>query len=513
MPMPPPAAAVPVVRTAVCHGPARVAHATIGAVSPPDPLYRQIADALADAIGAGTLRHGERLPSVRDLARQRGVSLATATQAYRTLEDRRLVEARPRSGYFACRVPTRLPEPAMSRPPQRARSVDRSHLAAEVMCMAEDPAVLSFGAACGGPELFDPDRLRLALQRAAQRHRPLLTRYGFGPGQPALRRAIAREALSLGCDLDPNRILTTHGAREAIALCLRAVTQPGDIVALESPTFFGFLETLEVLGLRALEIPTHPRRGLSLDALELALQTQPVKALLLVPTLQNPLGACLSLADRKRLARLAAEHRLPVIEDVLYNDLAEQGPQRRAIKSFDRDGWVMLCSSFSKTLAPGVRLGWTEAGRWSAQVLQAKMATTGGQSPVLELAIADLLTQPGHQAQLRQLRRVIAARVDAARQLIAEHFPKGTRVTDPPGNFILWVELPRSVDGLALAEACRAERICIAPGSLFSAGERYRHCIRLGVGGRWDDAQRVALCRVGALAHALLDIADTPKAA
>lgn len=458
---------------------------------------------MASAIRAGTLRRGERLPSVRELARQRGVSLSTATQAYRTLEDSRLVEARARSGYFVSAPPLRLPEPAMSRPPSRPRAVDRASLAAHLMQLASDPAYVSFGAAYPSAELFDPDRLRQALHRTAQRHRHELTLYAVGPGQPAVRRAIARHALSFGCDLDPERIITTQGAREAIALCLRAVTRPGDTVALESPTYFGFLEVLEVLGLRALEIPTHPRTGLSLDALQLALQTQPVKALLLVPTLSNPLGACLTLADRKRLAAMAAEHQLPVIEDVIYNDLAEHDDKRRAVRSFDRDGWVMLCGGFSKTLAPGLRLGWTEAGRWTTPVLQAKVATTGGQPPVMELAVADLLTQPGRQAQLRQLRHTIAQRVDEARQLIATHFPKGTRVTDPPGNFILWIELPAGINALALSEACLAEHICIAPGQLFSASERYRHCIRLGVGGRWDAAQRQALCRVGALACAL----------
>jgi DNA-binding transcriptional MocR family regulator len=476
-------------------------------VSQDDRLYQQIADAMAGAIRAGTLRRGERLPSVRELARQRGVSLSTATQAYRMLEDSRLVEARARSGYFVSTPPARLPEPAMSRPPNRPRAVDRASLAAHLMQLASDPAYISFGAAYPAAELFDPDRLRQALHRTAQRHRQELTRYAVGPGQPAVRRAIARHALSFGCDLDPERIITTQGAREAIALCLRAVTRPGDTVALESPTYFGFLEVLEVLGLRALEIPTHPRTGLSLDALQLALQTQPVKALLLVPTLSNPMGACLTLADRKRLAAMAAEHHLPVIEDVIYNDLAEHDDKRRAVRSFDRDGWVMLCGGFSKTLAPGLRLGWTEAGRWTTPVLQAKVATTGGQPPVMELAVADLLTQPGRQAQLRQLRHTIAQRVDEARQLIAAHFPKGTRVTDPPGNFILWVELPAGVEALALSEACLAEHICIAPGQLFSASERYRHCIRLGVGGRWDAAQRQALGRIGALACALQGIA------
>lgn len=468
------------------------------------PLYLTIAQALAQGIEAGTLRRGERLPSLRALARQRGVSLSTATLAYRTLEDRRLVEVRDRSGWFvAGSAPARLPEPAPSRPPARAQRVDRSQIAADLMRMVDDPTVLSFGAACPGPDLFDPDRLRLALQRAAQRHRPLLTRYGFGPGQPTLRRAIARDALSLGCDLDPERLIVTHGAREALALCLQAVTRPGDVVALESPTFFGFLETIEALGLRALEIPTHPRTGLSLDALDLALRTQPVKALLLVPTLSNPLGACLPLAQRRRLAAMAAEHRLPVIEDVIYNDLAPEGTPRRAVKSFDREGWVMLCHSFSKTLAPGVRLGWCEPGRWRDRVLQLKTATTGGQSPVLELAIADLLSQPGHQAGLRQLRRAIAERVDAARRLIAQHFPAGTRVTDPPGGFILWVELPRQIDSVQLAEACLAEGLCIAPGLLFSASDRYRHCLRIGLGGPWDRAHQQGLARIGSLAHGL----------
>lgn len=468
------------------------------------PLYLTIAEALAHSIAVGTLRRGERLPSLRALARQRGVSLSTATLAYRTLEDQRLVEVRDRSGWYVSGPPAALREPAASRPTPRARQVDRMQLAAELMRWVDDPGLHSFGAACPGPELFDPDRVRLALQRAAQRHRPLLTRYGFGPGQPALRRAIARDALSLGCDLDPERLIVTHGAREALSLCLRAVTQPGDVVALESPTFFGFLETLEVMGLRALEIPTHPRHGLSLEALELALRTQPVKALLLVPTLSNPLGACLPLAQRRRLAAMAAEHQLPVIEDVIYNDLAPEGTPRRAVKSFDPEGWVMLCHSYSKTLAPGMRLGWCEPGRWHDRVLQLKITSTGGQAPVLELAIADLLSQPGHQAALRQLRRAIAERVEAARTLIARHFPAGTRVTDPPGGFILWVELPREIDTVQLAEACLADSICIAPGLLFSASDRYRHCLRLGLGGRWDAAQQQALARIGSLAQALL---------
>ena len=469
-----------------------------------DTLYLQIAESLAGPIRAGTLARGERLPSVRELARQQGVSQATVVQAYRLLEDHRLIEARPRSGYFVAARPARLLEPHVSQPPVDALAVDIGSLAASVMRLANQPDIISFGAACPTAELFPQERVRRAMSRAAQRHRATLCQYPLGPGDEGLRRAIARHALRMGCSLDPAEILVTNSCLESITLCLRAVTRPGDVVALESPTYFGFLEILEHLHLKALEIPTHPRTGISLDALQLALETQPVKAVLVVPTLSNPLGSTLPLAERRRLAQLISEHQVPLIEDVLYNDLAEQEDRRRAVKSFDSHGLVMICGSFSKTVAPGLRLGWVDAGRWTAQVQRMKAATSGGQTAVVEHALADLLSQPGAEAAYRQLRSTIAARVDEARDLIARHFPKGTRVTDPPGGFILWVELPGGIDSLTLYQAALRQGICIGPGKLFSATDRFRHCIRLGVGGRWDDAQREGLRRVGALACALL---------
>ncbi|PXW99562.1 DNA-binding transcriptional MocR family regulator [Sphaerotilus hippei] len=470
----------------------------------PETLYLQIADRIAQSIRAGTLTRGKRIPSVRELAGQQGVSPSTVVQAYRALEDARLIEARPRSGYFVAARSTRLPEPEPSLPPARSMPVDVSSLGEQVMRLAMDPDYVSFGAACPSGELFAQERVRRAVSRAAQRHRTSLTRYPLGPGNESLRRAIARHALGMGCQLDARDVLVTNGCLESISLCLRAVTQPGDVVALESPTYFGFLEILESMNLRALEIPTHPRTGISLDALQLAFDTQPVKAVLAVPTLSNPMGSCLPLADRRRLAQMLSQKGIPLIEDVLYNDLAEQDDKRRAVKSFDTTGHVMICGSFSKTVAPGIRLGWVEAGRWAPQVRRLKAVHAGSHTELLELAMADLLTQPGNGSQYRQLRATIAARVDEARGLISESFPRGTRVTDPAGGFILWVELPGGLDSMALYRACLDERICIAPGTMFSATDRYRHCIRLGVGGRWDDAQRAGLRRIGAIARGLI---------
>jgi DNA-binding transcriptional MocR family regulator len=473
-------------------------------------LYLQIAESIATPIRAGTLARGDRVPSVRELARRHGVSLGTVMQAYRMLEDSRLIEARTRSGYFVAARPPKPPEPEASNPPASSMAVDVSSLAARVMTLAHDPACVSFGAACPSSDLFSQERVRRAVSRAAQRHRATLTQYTIGPGDQSLRRAIARHALRMGCQLDARDVVVTNSCLESITLCLRSVTQPGDVVALESPTLFSFLEILENLHLRALEIPTHPRTGLSLDALQLAFDTQPVKAVLAVPTLSNPIGATMPLAERRRLAQMVAERRVPLIEDVLYNDFAEDDELRRAVRSFDTSGHVMICGSFSKTIAPGLRLGWVAAGRWGESLARLKQATSGSQSVMLERALADLLTQPGIEAGYRQMRASLAARVDEARGLIAQHFPKGTRVTNPAGGLILWAELPRGIDALALFQASLAENIVIAPGTMFSATDHFRHCIRLGLGGVWDDAHRRALRRVGSLAATLQQRAGVP---
>ena len=470
----------------------------------PDTLYLRIADAMARQIRTGTLSRGERIPSVRNLAHQHGVSQSTVVQAYRTLEDARLIEARPRSGYFVAARPPQLPEPDTSRPPKRSVSVGISAMASRMMSVAHHPDYVSFGAACPDAALFAQERVRRAVSRATQRHRATLCQYPFGPGDESLRKAIARHALRMGCHVDADDVIVTSSCLESITLCLRTVTRPGDVVALESPTYYGFLEILESLGLRALEIPTHPRTGLSLDALQLALDTQPVKAILAVPTLSNPLGASMPLAERRRLAQMLARHQVPLIEDVLYNDLCEEDDRRRAVQSFDTGGQVMLCGSFSKTIAPGLRLGWIAAPGRTERLQRLKAATSGSETVMLQRALADLLTQPGIEAGYRQLRAVVAARMDEARAVISRHFPKGTRMTSPAGGYILWLELPGEVDTEALFHTCLEERICIAPGSLFSTNDRFRRCVRLGLGGKWGEAERRALARVGRLATELM---------
>lgn len=470
------------------------------------PLYQQIAQTLAQLIHSGAFRAGQRLPSVRATALAQGVSISTAMQAYRQLEEQGLVQARPKAGYFVRRA-QRIAQPGLSAPPQRSFLLERQSRS-EAFAMLHQPGDrATFGGFTPqSSELFDEDRLRVAIGRASRVHRHSLTEYNKADaGRPALRQAVAQRALQLGCALDASDIVITASCTQAVSLCLRAVTQPGDVVALESPTFFGYLDLIESLGLRVLEIPTHPATGLSLPALELALDTQPVKAVLAAPTLSNPLGSVMPLAAKQRLVRLLAQRRVPLIEDVVFNDLLSGDERRKAAKSWDTEGNVMVCGSFAKTLTPGIRLGWVEAGRWRDAVATHKRLQGAATNVVLEEALADLLTQGSYEAHLRRLTASMRQRRHEARHLIAHHFPRGTRVSNPPSGDTLWLELHPAIASMDLFKRCASEGITFGPGELFTATDRYRNCLRLNFSGPWNTVTMQALARIGEIARQMLE--------
>jgi len=316
---------------------------------------------------------------------------------------------------------------------------------------------------------------------------------------------VARRAHHLGCALEADDIVITASCTQAVSLCLSVLTRPGDVVAIESPTFFGHLDLLESLGLRALEIPTHPRTGVSLPALELALDTQAVKAVLLTPTLSNPLGSVMPLAAKRRLVQLLAEREVPLIEDVVFNDLLASDERRKAAKAFDTQEGVMMCGSFAKTVSPGIRLGWTAPGRWRERVATQKRLQGAATNVVMEHALADLLQRGSYETHMRRLRTRLSERLGEAREQIARDFPAGTRVSNPPSGYSLWVELPTALDSMALFERCVAQGITFGPGPLFTATGRYRHGLRLSLSGAWGDTERQALAVIGQQANAMAD--------
>jgi DNA-binding transcriptional MocR family regulator len=467
-------------------------------------LYESVATEIATLIDAGTLLPGERVPSVRRLSRQKRVSISTVLQAYRLLENRGRIEARPQSGYYVRARARPVAEPVISSPPKVPSPVGVHDLVSRVLGATHDSRVVRLGAALPGHELMPAARLRRMLAATARRCPEALTTYAVPPGREELRRQIVRHTLNWGCSLTADDVIITNGCMEALNLCLRAVAGPGDIVALESPTYFGLLQIIESLGMKALEIPTHPRNGISLDALALACEREKVKACLVMSNISNPLGSMMPDAAKKRMVQLLARRGIPLIEDLVYGDLYFSQTPPHAAKAHDRNGMVMLCSSFSKTLAPGFRVGWVAPGRWRAQVERLKFVSSVGNPELLQLTIAEFLENGGYERQLRSLRRAFAARIEHTKRAVAEHFPEGTRATNPAGGFVLWVELPAGADSLALYESAMREGISIAPGPMFSASDRYRNCIRLNCGCTWTPLVERALARVGELVKAQL---------
>lgn len=477
----------------------RGAGATLSGVTA--PLYARIANRYAKAIQDGAYAVGDRLPSVRDLCREEGVSPSTAVQALAHLEAIGAAEARPRSGFFV-RPRTVAPPPSPPRAAPGATAVTVGALVQEIYRAARDPRVVPLGAGAPAPALLPTRALARAMGAAARRAREGGVEYEFPPGLLELRRAIARRTLSLGCALGPDDLVITVGASEGIHLALLAVTSPGDTIAVETPAFFGTLLTIESLGLRVVEVPSLPGTGLDVSALERALTQErvAVAAVVAVPNFSNPLGGLMPDGEKARLVALLAARGIPLVEDDVYGDLAFGEGRPRPAKAWDRDGLVIHCGSFSKSLAPGFRVGYVAAGRFHDRVERLKFATNVATPTLPQRAVASFLRSGSYDRHLRAIRgrlEDIALRTAAA---VAEAFPAGTRISRPRGGCFLWVELPPEVDALDLhARALRAG-VAVAPGPVFSATRSHSSCIRLACCEPWSARTAGAIATLGGLA-------------
>jgi len=466
--------------------------------------YERYAAEISELIRTQALRPGDRLPSVRQAGASRRISASTVFEAYYLLEARGLVQARPRSGYYvnAPRQPVQA-EPLIAPPAPQSTRVEISDLVFEVLGSTRQFEVVPLGSAFPSPALFPLDKLARSLTPAMRRLDARRMVQDLTRGDERLRQQINLRYGVEGMGVNPAEIVITNGAMEALNLCLQAVTQPGDVVALESPTFYAALQALEHLKLRAVEVATHPRHGVDLASLAEVLQRHPVKACWFMPNFQNPLGSLMPDASKQALVELLARHAVPLIEDDVYGEMYFGLRRPLPAKAYDRSGLVLHCSSFSKCLAPGYRVGWVAAGRFAEKIQRLKLMSTLATAIPSQMAISDYLEGGGYERHLRQLRQSLVAQQALALELIARHFPPGTRVTRPQGGYFLWLELPPEVDALALHRLALAQRISIAPGHLFSADRRFSHCLRLNYGHPGDARFEAALKTVGALAGQL----------
>lgn len=473
-------------------------------------LYLNLAELLGARIEQGLYRPGQRLPSVRALSLEHGVSLSTVQQAYRLLEDNGLVSPRPKSGYFVAEDRSLPALPAVSRPAQRPVDISQWEQVLELVRSTPQKNVMQLGR--GMPDIDSPTLkplLRSLAQLSRRQDMPGLY-YDNIHGNLALREQIARLMLDSGCRLGSADLVVTTGCHEALSTSIRAVCEPGDIVAVESPSFHGAMQTLKGLGMKALEIPTDPLQGISLEALELALEQWPIKLIQLTPSCNNPLGYIMPEARKKALLNLAQRYDVAILEDDVYGDLAYTYPRPRTIKSFDEDGRVLLCSSFSKTLAPGLRVGWVAPGRYLERVLHMKYISTGSTACQPQLAIADFIEAGHYHSHVRRMRSQYQRGRDQMSDWVTRYFPAGTRASRPQGGFMLWVELPESFDTLRLNRALLEQGVQIAVGSIFSASGKYRHCLRMNFAARPTPRIEDAVRKVGETALRLLEADESP---
>ncbi|MFL9934523.1 PLP-dependent aminotransferase family protein [Paraburkholderia sp. RL18-103-BIB-C] len=455
--------------------------------------YETLARAMAAEIRSGSIAVGSRMPSLRHVIAQHGVSQSTASRAYYLLEEWGLVRAQERSGYYVAPGAGIGSETARraSAPAESAR-VDISDLVFSVLDAAKHPGIVPLGSAFPSPQLFPLPRLAKSLAHAARLISPWSTVVDLPPGNEHLRRQIALRYMGMGISQPMEEIVVTNGALEALNLCLMAVTRPGDVVAVESPGFYAALQAIERLDLRAVEIPVDPATGLDLDALSAALRAHPVRACWFMTNFQNPTGVTLSLEKKKALVELLAKHEIPLIEDDVYGELHFQPDYPLPALAFDRQGLVMHCGSFSKTLAPGYRIGWASAGRFTDKVQRLKLMTTLSASIPVQAGIADYLQHGGYDRHLRKVRGALRTQLQEMDASIRRWLPPGVRRTHPTGGYFIWLEFPEAIDAMALHRLAIERGISLAPGPIFSAAHEFQNCIRLNYGHPWsagiDDA-------------------------
>lgn len=476
--------------------------------------YLELAEGLKREISAGRYRIGERLPSVRLYAAAQAVSAATAVRCYRHLESLGLVEARSKSGMYVAdwkeQRARREPEPhagakASVPPPEFDKLVSLQHRMTQLYALTAQSLHLGLHLASAAASWYPCEELARIAQRLLRKDAGVLGIYPTGTGLPAFKSALVNWLAHSGIDLQPQDILITNGSTEALNVALRAVAQPGDAVIVESPVYFGLLQMIENLGLKAVEVPCVPGLGISLEALEYALEHHAgVRAVVAMPNFQNPLGCVMPEKNKRRLLKLVEQYDIALIEDDVFGDLSHQQERAQPVKAWDRHGRVIYCGSCSKSLAPAFRVGWVAAGRYQARIESLKLSNSLV-TPLFEQAVlAEYLQAGALPSHLRKLSARLAANVPLALEAVQRYFPAETRVLSPAGGWWLWMELPAQVDSLALLRLSVRQGIAFTPGTLFSNSSKYAHFMRLNIGRPWGREMEQGIKTLGELVRQLM---------
>lgn len=477
-----------------------------------DTMYDRVAGRILGLISNGVLREGEKLPSMRQLSAELGVSINTVKEAYWKLEKENYIESVPQSGFYVkkqhdSRSACPVIDPSLIDP--KKVSLCQVHGAFQ-MSGKMSPGT-NLGISNIDPELWPSEKLAKYMQEAVRYHDNDSFSYIISPGYPELRKQVARLGISCGMDLSPDEIIITNGCHEAIFLSMMAVCKPGDTVVFESPIYFSSLQLLQHLDLKIIEVPSSWNEGISLDTLKFILENHDVRAMFTIPNFNNPLGFSMPDKKKEELVRLLAQYDVTLIEDDIYGEMYYE-KRLFACKAFDREGGVIHCSSLTKTVSPGIRIGWVAPGKYYDEVNRLKTILNIATTSITQIAAARFLREGGYDRHMRRLREAVKVQVHEMRECILEYFPEGTDVTEPEGGSLLWVTLPGDIDSYDVYQEALKKNILIAPGCLFTVKDKYSNCLRINAG-YWNSDIKKAVIYLGELCKGSAGAARSGKPA
>ncbi len=462
-------------------------------------LYEKVANQIEQQILDGVFLPGTKITSVRKSSSQLNVSVATVLQAYSLLEDRGVIKAKPQKGYYVQDTIAHARSTNTIAPAKKTDSMPA--LINDLLHSSQDDSVIQFGAAIPKSQFLPIRQLQRSVGRLMRLEPEICAAYEFTPGALSLRRQIAIRMLDSGCKVQPNDITITLGCQNAIMHALQAVTKAGDTVVVETPTYHGLLQAIEVLDLKAIEIPCHPDSGIDLHLLEHALKNWEIKACLVTPNNQNPTGSSLSKESREALLNLCHQYHTTIIEDDVYGELSYNDGRLDSLFSYAQFNNVIYCSSFSKSIAPGFRIGWIIGGQFQEKIEHYSSVQSLAITTLTQRAIANFLENGAYDRHLRKTRQTYEENMHRCRDLIAQHFPEGTVTSTPSGGFLLWVTLPPSIDALTLHQSALAEGIGTMPGLIFSITPTFTHHLRINYAISWNNKIDSAIKKIGNLCH------------
>ena len=465
-----------------------------------DHLYMQVSNGIEKMIAEEVLRIGDKLPSVRVLSDEYGISMGTAFQAYYHLEGRGLIESRPKSGYYVRFNHRRFPElPEIIQPDAISHDVSVKEMINSIYADIVTTGGMNFALAVPDHSLLPSAKINKSVVYALRNNKDHCINYENTQGNIELRKEIAKLSFNWGGKVKPDEVVVTSGCLEAIIMCLKAITSYGDTIAVECPTYFGIFQAIESLGLKVVEISSDPVTGLDLDSLQKAIKKFPVKACVVIPNFNNPLGSCMPEENKKKLVEIITTHNIPLIEDDIYGELYFGKNRPKTCKYYDKKGLVMHCSSFSKSLAPGYRTGWAIPGKFLEEVKQVKRMQNISCPTITQAAMAHFLKNGRYEYHLKNLRKALHTQSLRYVQAIIKYFPADTKVSRPHGGFILWLELNKKVNAFKLRTEAMKHNISIVPGKIFSSSCNYSNCVRISFGKPWSDDVDYGLMILGKL--------------